>query len=296
MRRCALIVMGLGLVLAGCTAAHAPAPAPAPPPAPASPAEPAPKTLAAIHFADALHGRATGTTTLTTADGGRTWALGNALDSSGVAAIAPPPGLPSDSDSWCLAGTDTFLATSGAGVLRAQAESQAWAPAFGAPLPGNADEWHGKIQCRGRSAWVLFIGGAGMSHQAYAAFRSPDAGDTWAPILASGWGLPVRPNNQATQTIDAYAGPFDVVDEQTAVFLGSCAPCKNWGTTSITTTTDGGRTWQHYEIAGIREVNALSFEDAKHGWIVAYDRTTGSMILATADGGETWERQYPPAP
>jgi photosystem II stability/assembly factor-like uncharacterized protein len=142
---------------------------------------------------------------------------------------------------------------------------------------------------------VLFTGAAAMSQQAYAGFRSPDAGDSWAPILASHFGVPARPNTLSDQTIDAYAGPFDVVDEQTAFFIGSCPACYPYGA-SITRTADGGQTWQHNQITAIRQVDALSFVDAQHGWILAYDRAVGSLILATADGGETWQRQYPIAP
>ena len=40
--------------------------------------------------------------------------------------------------------------------------------------------------------------------------------------------------------------------------------------------------------------NAVSFVDAKHGWLVCapYGDSSGSTILRTTDGGLTWKRQY----
>ena len=50
-------------------------------------------------------------------------------------------------------------------------------------------------------------------------------------------------------------------------------------------TGDGG--W-FAQWSGVNVLNAVSFPDATHGWVVG-----GGVILATADGGVTWNRQNP---
>jgi photosystem II stability/assembly factor-like uncharacterized protein len=65
----------------------------------------------------------------------------------------------------------------------------------------------------------------------------------------------------------------------------------------IVSTTDGGATWKRESIpAGDHEqqtLNSVSFVDALHGWAVgSCDEMGGpSIILATADGGATWQTQ-----
>jgi photosystem II stability/assembly factor-like uncharacterized protein len=56
---------------------------------------------------------------------------------------------------------------------------------------------------------------------------------------------------------------------------------------NIVISTDNGRSWAQ-SIAPTRALlTAVSFPDARHGWAVGHD----GVILATADGGQTWTRQ-----
>ena len=50
-------------------------------------------------------------------------------------------------------------------------------------------------------------------------------------------------------------------------------------------TTDGGATWTLSHPNPARDFDAVSFADAKHGWIVVWHQA----LLATSDGGTTWE-------
>jgi photosystem II stability/assembly factor-like uncharacterized protein len=55
-------------------------------------------------------------------------------------------------------------------------------------------------------------------------------------------------------------------------------------------TSDGGHTWEH-QVDRLRyRLHAIAFADRIRGWAVGYDRNAGtSIILATVDGGVTWE-------
>jgi photosystem II stability/assembly factor-like uncharacterized protein len=207
-----------------------------------------------------------------TSDSGRTWSERKALDGF---------------KSFCASAPETLLAAIGDSVMQSRDGGKSWAPVFKAPGEGDPNSWQGTIHCRGAAAYVLLTGGAAMGSQAYVTFRSTDDGKSWAPVLASHY-----PTVNVEQWIDAYSGPFDLVNADTAFFLGSCAPCLGFGTSSTTRTADGGRTWHHDVIAFLRQVTALSFVDAQHGWILA-EVPGGTAILATTDGGSTWSPQYP---
>jgi photosystem II stability/assembly factor-like uncharacterized protein len=51
---------------------------------------------------------------------------------------------------------------------------------------------------------------------------------------------------------------------------------------------DNGVTWRRAKSPPAPLLTAVDFVDAKHGWAVGHD----SVILATADGGETWSQQF----
>ena len=52
-------------------------------------------------------------------------------------------------------------------------------------------------------------------------------------------------------------------------------------------TSDDGRHWAQSPVPVRAALTALSFADAKHGWAVGHD----AVILATTDGGQTWNLQ-----
>ncbi|SRR6266404_480238 len=68
----------------------------------------------------------------------------------------------------------------------------------------------------------------------------------------------------------------------------------------VVKTTDGGSTWALTRIAEKEVPTAVCFVDADHGWIGGATPPPGeeeglggpSAILATADGGRTWQAQY----
>jgi photosystem II stability/assembly factor-like uncharacterized protein len=56
----------------------------------------------------------------------------------------------------------------------------------------------------------------------------------------------------------------------------------------IVTSDDNGASWKRAMAPAAPLLTAVTFIDDKHGWAVGHD----AMILATADGGETWTKQF----
>jgi hypothetical protein len=89
---------------------------------------------------------------------------------------------------------------------------------------------------------VLFHGGVASSQEAYLGVRSDDAGRTWKRLLAEAYfGI------KAPFTIDSYSGPWTIVGETRAYFVGWCPACGK-GTVSLTVTRDGGGHFRRYSV------------------------------------------------
>jgi len=67
---------------------------------------------------------------------------------------------------------------------------------------------------------VLFHGGGESSQEAYLGVRSGDAGRTWKRLLAEAYF-----GTKAPFTIDSYSGPWTIVGEKSAYFVGWCPAC-----------------------------------------------------------------------
>jgi len=99
-----------------------------------------------------------------------------------------------------------------------------------------------QVKCSGRTVWVLFHGGVASSQEAYLGVRSGNAGRTWKRLLAEPYfGI------SAPFTIDSYSGPWTIVGERRAYFVGWCPACGH-GTVSLTVTLDGGRHFRRYAL------------------------------------------------
>jgi hypothetical protein len=102
-----------------------------------------------------------------------------------------------------------------------------------------------QVKCAGGTVWVLFHGGAAMSQEAYLGVRSGDGGRTWKLLLSEPY-FGVR----APFTIDSYSGPWTIVGQNAAYFVGWCPACGS-GTVSLTVTLDGGRHFRRYRIPAL---------------------------------------------
>jgi photosystem II stability/assembly factor-like uncharacterized protein len=273
--------------------------------------------ITSFDFLDATHGWAVASGGLLRTSDGSTWEpipASGAQPSSSVDFVSPSTGwgvegsanelLRTDDGgvSWtavrgevgsaCLADETTGYATSGGGelaareVLKTTDGGSTWHSVFQAP-----GQWGGaEMVCPGtETAWVLFNGQGAAGTLDYAAFRTADGGSTWTAELTS----PLESNNPAFQgvpAIDNYPGPFAAVSADDAVFFGYCPACD--AASTVMRTTDG-TTWQRSKIDGFLP-QQVSFADAQHGLLIARAGFHGDdVLLATTDGGATWNQIYP---
>jgi photosystem II stability/assembly factor-like uncharacterized protein len=127
--------------------------------------------------------------------------------------------------------------------------------------------------------WVYFAQGF--------LFRSNDRGDTWQERLLPAGDFPMS----EISFVDDRHGWFSTV----GVPETQC----NGEQTEIWHTADGGATWQLLGSAGIRYAQCkegLSFIDATHGFIGAWDDNHQPTIYRTSDGGRTWKGATLPDP
>ena len=214
---------------------------------------------------------------LETSDGGSSWHR--------TTLAAPVEGV-------CFAGPDLGWASSGSAIYRTTDAGTTWARVAGGPRIATGPGWNvAALHCAGDGAWVLFRGGGGLGQQEYEVERTLDRGAHWQTVLGNP-GFSPAPTGAAS--IDAYSGPFAVSGASAAGFLGWCPAC-GYGAWSYTRTSDGGRTFAHAPLPGLDGATLadLDFADATHLWIAGWG--AGGFLVASDDGGVSWQRLYPTA-
>jgi photosystem II stability/assembly factor-like uncharacterized protein len=211
-----------------------------------------------------------------TDDGGRTWRRRSApCDAQSVCAT--------DRDNaWLVAGDQLYRTHDGGGV---------WQPVLTlarSRTPG------GYLQCPGPgAAWVVSKGDSGASnHLDYVAYHTSDDGRTWNTVM-------VEPYTNVDEIPGpagpgSYPGPFSALGPSDAVFVGVTPPADE--PTSTMLATSGGRRLGPNRPVGVRDFNAsgASYLTAQQGWIVGQAGNGPWLIIATSDGGRTWQKQFPP--
>jgi photosystem II stability/assembly factor-like uncharacterized protein len=213
-----------------------------------------------------------------TDDGGRTWEHRSAP--CGAQAVCA-----TDKDNaWLVAEDQAYRTHDGGGV---------WQPVL------TAAHWRtpgGYLQCAGPgAAWILRQGSNGVSnHLDYVVYHTSDDGRTWNTVM-------VEPYTNVDQIPapsgpGSYPGPFTALGPSEAVFVGVTPPADE-PTSTMVATSDGRM------LGPARPVKARGFGAAgasyltvQTGWMVGSvlsvkDPDPG-MILATTDGGRTWQTQF----
>ena len=131
-----------------------------------------------------------------------------------------------------------------------------------------------QVKCSGRTVWVLFHGGVASSQEAYVGVRSADGGRTWKLLLSEPY-FGVR----APFTIDSYSGPWTIVGQNAAYFVGWCPAC-GYGTVSLTVTLDGGGHFRRYKIPKLRGFRGAGIRVGGHNVTITAKSTlrTGPRI------------------
>jgi photosystem II stability/assembly factor-like uncharacterized protein len=182
-------------------------------------------------------------------DAGKSWAP------------AAAPGLV---QSECFASRREGWVARGGSVWATRDGGRSWARARLRTGPQEVPE----LGCSQNGAWVVLHEGAAAGTEGYHVFRSLSGG-RWRGVYAS-------PFQRKLPSISNYAGPFAVLRSGGAVLTGSCAPCGGSGTASLVTVF-GRATWR------APTPNAVSFLDARRGWIVS-----GGRLRETTDAGHHW--------
>ena len=220
--------------------------------------------LMRLSFVDATHGFALERDdfVMRTTDGGVTW---------------KPTGGPSRLQSICFSTASTGWVARDGTIWTTHDAGAHWtsklllrAPDGNPPVP--------ELSCHGRDVWAMITTGAAAGSQAYAVYRSRDAGATWRAVYGQ-FLVKGRPR------ISAYAGPIAALGNGDAVLEGSCAACDGYGTVTII----HGAIRKTFPDAW--PGGPMAFKDPRHGLLVLKSaRTQVPSVWRTADGGRHWTR------
>jgi hypothetical protein len=197
-------------------------------------------------------------------------------------------------DSACTAGAYASFVAYQAAVWISTSFGTDWQRALDAPVDTHIT-WYSTVRCNRGSVWALFAtDDRGMQQRSYLLERSDQTGTTWNPVLENKRTPDAYPHVNVSDGPGPAPGDFSVPDADTAFVLGICLPCGGSGTVTIVSTTDAGSHWS--SVATIPVISAasppaVSFVDQNHGWIAGSNAGKG-VILATGDGGKSWNQVY----
>jgi photosystem II stability/assembly factor-like uncharacterized protein len=258
-----------------------------------------------VTFVDASHGWLTGGgKILATIDGGATWTPQTVGIGATAVAFA-------DSLQGYAVGTDGGIATTTDGGVNWQVRSSA-SPATGVPLLADItfpDPDHGWAVGRkvilatadGGATWNAQTASSGLASVSF-----PDAVHGWAVgggnysgvgviLHTADGGLSWQTQYTGASALAGGLNDIASVDADHAWVASASAPTPLTKSHPLVLgTSDAGAHWDSVTLSRAPgAASAISFVDARHGWLVssAYDLSSSS-IFVTSDGGLTWKLQY----
>ena len=245
--------------------------------------------LRQVHFIDEHFGWGVGRGKLyRSGDGGSTW--GELMPPCGAEAVC----FTAQDDGWVAVGNRVARSTSG---------GDSWTPVFTLSAKGPSGEPVGdsfhidRLQCtKGGVVWASFTGeGAAMSHAPYVVYRGTADGQ-WTAVLKEAM---TGPKSVEAPAGGSYPGPMSVLGPDSAAFVLFTPPGEP--PVSLAVATEQGRRLSPARpVTGLSSPLAAAFLTADAGWVLGTKTggpPTADAILATADGGQTWQEQFSrPAP
>jgi photosystem II stability/assembly factor-like uncharacterized protein len=223
---------------------------------------------------------------LATSDGGRTWET---------------MATPADAQTVCFSDADNGWLGAGGHLYRTGDGGRDWtAVATESAMNTGSQPPVMSVQCAGPgSAWALEIGAdSAMSQQPHVAFHADQSGAT--AIFAEQY-FQSPGGTPKAQSPGSIAGPFSALSPSAAVFIDWCPAC-GYGTAPWAVASGSGSALsQEGNVAYLTDPEAASFLSAQAGWVAGvatvYPASGGTprqqqRIVATADGGKTWQVQY----
>jgi photosystem II stability/assembly factor-like uncharacterized protein len=239
--------------------------------------------LRQVHFVDEHFGWGVGAGKLyRSGDGGHTW--GQLMPPCGAEAVC----FTSQEEGWVAVGNRIAHSTSG---------GDEWNPVFAVPGEAEVNGWHPQaLQCAaGGVVWALFTGNnAATSHSPYVIYRGTADGQ-WTAVLKEGMTAPKE--IQARREGGTYPGPMSALGTDSAAFV-LFTPPQSPNPVGVVVASTGGTTFGPTRpIPPLTSPTAISFLNATTGWVLGTKTPTGTgpsvdAVLATADGGQTWQEQY----
>jgi hypothetical protein len=208
---------------------------------------------------------------------------------------------PCGAEAVCFAAQDDGWVAVGNRVARSANGGDSWTPVFTLAAKGPSgepvgDSYHiDKLQCtRGGVVWASFTGeGAATSHAPYVVYRGTADG-RWTPVLKEPM---TGPRDVPAPAGGSYPGPMSALGPDSAAFVLFTPPGNP--PVSVAVATDNGRRLGPAQpVPGLVSPVAASFVNAAAGWLAGTKMPVGSglpsidAIVATADGGRTWQEQY----
>ena len=236
--------------------------------------------LRTVHFVSSLSGWGVGDGKLfRTANGGRTW---TELDT------------PCGAEAVCLAGPEEGWLAVGARVDRTTDGGKSWALAFQLPSPAPSRPFYvEELHCAGPGVvWASFVGAqTSASFQPYVVYRG-SVTDGWTAVAeeaVSGPGAVDAP------PAGSHPPGLSPVSAHEAVLL-TVTPEKDRPVGLVLATAGGRRLAdERRPVVGVTDPPAVGFTSPEVGWVlgtVSGPGTEEGRIVATQDGGRTWQEQY----
>ena len=216
---------------------------------------------------------ATGGQLAGTTDGGHTWHQISA---------------PANAQSVCFGPGGSGWLGAGGRLYRSADGGSHW-QAVTAPVRGLSSGFAPttQVQCAGQGvAWAELVGpGAASSQQPHIGYF---AGPGARPLFAEQY-FPHPGIKVSAQAPSSYAGALSAISPSTAAFVDWCPACgqgvARWDLISGSTLTRKGT------ITGITLPEGASFLSPDVGWVSGMNGAAG-RIVATTNGGRTWQVQY----
>jgi len=227
---------------------------------------------------------------MATSDGGRSWQPVGEPDQGMLRVVD----FIDAQNGWGVTGNHVFRTVDGGRTNG----GDSWQPAFTVPVddldsPFNSQSVHGsQLRCaRPGVAWVYFTGRASGSHIAYAAYRGTAAGE-WTPVMKEPEAGPRAVHAPAGGTDP---GPMWALGADSAMYVSFTPLAGPPANLTLREATDGGRRLGPARpIQGVFSATSISFLSPEVGWVLGAKAGSSAVdaILATTDGGQTWQEQY----
>jgi hypothetical protein len=137
--------------------------------------------------------------------------------------------------------------------------------------------------------WATFGGdNAAASHSPFVAYRGTADGQ-WTAVMKEPMTTPAEIKAPDS---GSYPGPISALGPDSAAFVTFTPPADPNPSNLVIATDNGRHLGPAHPIPGLLQPAAAAFVSAQAGWVIGGKLNGPDVILATADGGQTWQEQF----